>query len=139
MKKAKFKTTQEYYKEALRYYKNAKERLKESRVEYGRRYQDLKPVREACGTAYLAVLFALDGYFLRQGVAADKLPTSTEGYQEFLRKYSAHNGKIKSAYYNVYENLHILGYYRGAGDINTVKSGFENAKFIIDTLNKHKG
>lgn len=137
MKKHKFKTASEYYKEAHRYYKNAKGRLKESRVEHDR-YQDLKPVREACGTCYLAVLLALDAYFLERGVQADKLPTSTEGYQEFLRKYAAHNGKIKNAYYNVYENLHIFGYYRGAGEINTVKAGFENAKLIIDTLSRNK-
>ncbi len=54
---------------------------------------------------------------------------------EYIRKYLAHNSKIKNAFHNVYENLHILGYYRG-GDINTVKSCFENAKKIIDILYK---
>ena len=137
MKKQILKTATEYYKEAYRYYRNAKGRLKESSIEYDR-YQDLKPVREACGTCYLAVLLALDGYFLERGVQADKLPTSTEGYQELLRKHAVHNGKIKNAYYNVYENLHILGYYRGAGEIKGVKAGFENAKRIIETLSKKK-
>lgn len=137
MKKQKYKTAQEYYKEAYRYYKNAKGRLKESHVLYDR-YQDLKPVREACGTCYLAMLLALDGYFLERGVQSDKLPISTEGYQELLRKHAVHNGKIKNAYYNAYEILHIKGYYRGTGDVNAVKGGFEKAKLIIDTLGKHK-
>lgn len=137
MKKQKFKTAQEYYKEAYRYYKNAKERLKDAPIAYDR-YQDLKPVREACGTCYLAMLLALDGYFLERGVNADKLPTSTDGYQELLKKFAVHNGKIKNAYFIVYENLHILGYYRGAGGVKVVKEGFEKAKLIIDTLGKHK-
>lgn len=137
MKKQKYKTAQEYYKEAHRYYKNAKERLKEARIEYDR-YQDLKPVREACGTCYLAVLLALDGYFLERGVQADKLPTSTDGYQELLKKHAVHNGKIKNAYYNVYEILHVWGYYRGIGKAEVVKEGFADAKRIIDTLS-HKG
>lgn len=137
MKKAKFKTTQEYYKEALRYYKNARERLKEARVQNDR-YQDVKPVRESCATAYLAVLLTLDGYFLERGVDNEKLPDSTEGYWKNLRKYRVHNGKITDAFSIAYENLHLFGYYRGASDTHVVKSGFEKAKLIIDTLGRRK-
>lgn len=75
MEKLNFKTAQNYFKEA------------------DGRYQDLKPVREACGTCYLAVLLALDGYFLQRGIDKDKLPVLTEGYEECLRKYLVHNGK----------------------------------------------
>ena len=135
LKKIKFETPNEYFTEAIRYYKNAKERLKEAPIK-NERYQDLKPVQEACGTCYLAVLFALDGYFLERGVPRDKLPTSTEEVEYYLRKYLVHNGKLKDAFHNVYESLHILGYYRGAGGINVVKEGFENAKKIIDILGK---
>jgi len=50
-------------KEALRYLQNAKEILKNAPVEDDI-YTDTKPVREACGTAYLAVLKAIDEYLL---------------------------------------------------------------------------
>ena len=45
-------------KEALRYLKNAKEILKNVPVEDGD-YTDVKPVREAFSTAYLAVFEAI--------------------------------------------------------------------------------
>jgi len=41
--------------EALRYLENARELLKKSPIE-GDRYEDMKYVQEAYGTAYLAVL-----------------------------------------------------------------------------------
>ncbi len=137
LKKIKFKTPKEYYNEAIRYYKNAKEKLKEAPVEYNR-YQDLKPVREACGTCYLAVLLALDGYFFQRGVKQDKLPTSTKEVWDYLDKYLVHNGIIENAFQNAYEILHVWGYYRGAGNIHVVKAGFENAKIVIDTITKNK-
>lgn len=137
MKKSSFKTFEEYYKKSLRYYKNALQKLKEAKVEYNR-YQDLKPVREACGTAYLSVLLALDGYLLQRGLNKEKLPTSFDAYQENLRRYLVHNGKIRNALANVYEILHIWGYYRGIGDPEVVKEGFEKAKIIINVLGGNK-
>lgn len=55
-----------------------------------------------------------------------------------FKKISCAQWKIKNAFYTAYENLHIWGYYRGAGDVNVVESGFEKAKIIIDTLSKTK-
>jgi hypothetical protein len=37
-----------------------------------------------------------------------------------------------------YQNLHILGYYRGGVDVEMIKSGFKHAKFIIERLSKVK-
>lgn len=123
------------YREALRYYQNGKEKLKTVRIEYDR-YQDTKPVREACGIGYLSVLLALDGYFLSRGVSRDKLPTTTEGYWAYIRKYLVQNGRLVNAFSNAYENLHIFGYYRGGAEVEMIKGGFQNAKLIIDTLSK---
>lgn len=50
-------------KEALRYLANAKEILKSALMEDST-YVDIKRVREAFGTAYLAILKTLDTYFL---------------------------------------------------------------------------
>jgi len=57
-------------KESLRYLNNASQILKSAPVEDGI-YGDVKPVREACGVAYLVVLIALDECLLPsiQGLA----------------------------------------------------------------------
>jgi hypothetical protein len=72
-------------KEALRYLKNAKGILKSIPVE-DNTYSDVKPVQEACGTAYLAVLRAIDEYLLRKGWDERELPASVHGYREALRQ-----------------------------------------------------
>ena len=60
-------------KEPLRYLNNANQILKSAPVEDGI-YADVKPVREACGVAYLAVLIAIDEYLLRRGLSKKELP-----------------------------------------------------------------
>ena len=126
-----------YYQEAKRYLGNAKEHLTNAPIEYNR-YQDAKLIREACGIGYLGVLLALDGYFLEQGINKDKLPDSTEGYEVLLKKYLVHNGKLRQSFYTVYENLHLLGYYRGGLGVDMIKEGFSKAKLIINTLSGDK-
>jgi hypothetical protein len=132
-----FDTPEAFFLEAERYYKNAKEKLKEAKIKYNR-YQDTKPVREACGTCYLAVLLALDGYFLTQGILEELLPSTTAGYRDYLNRYLSHNGKVKQAFSLVWEDLHVFGYYKGASHVDVVKAGFKEAKFIIDTLSRLK-
>jgi hypothetical protein len=59
--------------EAIRYYENAKELLSKSPIE-DNRYVDIKYVQEACGTAYLAILKAIDEYLIKLGVSSKELP-----------------------------------------------------------------
>jgi uncharacterized protein (UPF0332 family) len=54
-------------KDGLRYLNNANEILKGIAVEDST-YADVKLVREACGTAYLAILMAIDEYLLKKGM-----------------------------------------------------------------------
>ena len=124
-----------YFKEAFRCYENAKETLKQLKIVY-KTYEDSKYVSEACGIGYLGVLKALNGYLILRGIEPGKLPESYQGYLSALRKYLVHNGKIKSALTVVYQNLHILGYYREGVNVDMIKSGFECAKFIIDSFSK---
>ena len=121
--------------EASRYLNNAKELLSKSRIE-GDRYEDIKYVQEACGTAYLAVLKAIDEYLLSKGLNKKELPKSVEGYREMLRKYlSFHNGKLTKEFEKLYDELHIAGYYRGLiSDVNALKHIFKSAKGFIDKL-----
>ncbi|MEW6006996.1 MAG: DUF5618 family protein [bacterium] len=105
-------------------------------MEYDR-YKDEKYVKEASAMGYVAALSAIDGYLLKIGTPKDRLPTKIEEYEKSLHKIP-HNGRLISAMANVYENLHIFGYYQGGVNTDMIKAGFKNAKFIIETLSKEK-
>ncbi|MBM4141658.1 MAG: hypothetical protein FJ242_09310 [Nitrospira sp.] len=122
-------------KEALRYLNNAKEILKSIPVE-DNTYSDVKPVQEACGTAYLAVLKAIDEYLISRGISQKELPQSTDAYREMLRKYlSVHDGKLMREFEKLYKALHIAGYYRGLlEDVDMVKDAIKAAKAFIGKI-----
>ena len=102
----------ENVKEALRYLNNAKEILKDISVENGT-YTDIKKVREAFGTAYLAVLESINEVLLKKGVTKRDLPKSVDAYRTALQKYVAvHDGKLLREFEMLYDVLHIAGYYR---------------------------
>jgi uncharacterized protein (UPF0332 family) len=122
-------------KEALRYLQNAKEILKNAPVEDDI-YTDIKPVREACGTAYLAVLKAIDDYLLDRGVGRKSLPRSVDSYREMLKKHlSVHDGKLMRSFERIYDELHIAGYYRGfLRGADTVKDAIKAAEVFIEKI-----
>jgi hypothetical protein len=96
--------------EALRYLENAEQILLSAPKE-DNTYTDIKPVRQACGAAYLAVLKAVDEYLLSQGVDKKKLPKSVDGYRELLSKYGlVHDRKLLRESEKLYDALHIAGY-----------------------------
>lgn len=100
-------------KESLRYLSNAKEILKSVSIE-DNTYIDVKPVREAFGTVYLAVLEAINEFLIKKGFTKKDLPKSVDEYRKVLQKYVAvHNGKLLREFEKLYDALHIAGYYRG--------------------------
>jgi len=122
-------------KEALRYLENAKKGLKSIPVE-DNTYADIKPVREAFGTAYLAILEAINGYLTDKGITKKELPKSVEEYRKVLRKHLAvHDGKLLREFEKLYDAMHIAGYYRGLiYDTRPVKDYFEAAKGFIEKI-----
>ncbi len=122
-------------KESLRYLQNAKEILSKASVE-DNRYADVKPVREAFGTAYLAVLEAINESLLRKGLTKKELPKSVDAYREALRKYLiVHNGKLLREFESLYDELHIAGYYRGLiTHRDMVKDSLKAAKAFIEKI-----
>jgi len=122
-------------REALRYLNNAKEILKSAPVQDGT-YTDIKPVREACGTAYLAVLMAIGEYLINVGIEQDRLPTSVDGYKKALQKYlSVHDGKLLRNFEALYNELHIAGHYRGLlRQVNVVKEVLKFARPFIGKI-----
>ena len=125
-------TQEQYYNEAIRYMNNATEYLKNAQKE-GKFYRDVKYVRTACGTAYSGVLIALDGYLLLKGIGKPerKKRKSIEYYQSNIVKLDK---KMLDYLVNVYNILHLSGYYDGINNVNVVKEGFDLAKTIIDKI-----
>lgn len=120
-------------KESLRYLQNAKEILAKTPVE-DNEYTDIKPVREAFGTAYLAMLEAINEALLKKGLNKKELPKSVDGYRKVLRRYFAiHNGKLMRSFESLYDTLHIAGYYRGLiYNATLVKDAIKVTKDFID-------
>jgi len=122
-------------REAIRYLHNARDILKNVPIE-GDIYVDVKPVREAMGTAYLAVLEAINEALLKKGVTKKELPRSVEAYQKALQKHLAiHNGRLLRKFESLYDTLHIAGYYRGLiRDAAMVKDALKAARTFIDKV-----
>ncbi|MBI4689838.1 MAG: DUF5618 family protein [Nitrospirae bacterium] len=123
-------------REAIRYLNNAKEILKSVPIE-DNTYTDIKPVREAFSTAYLAVLEAINEYLItKKAITKKELPKSVEAYRDALKKHVAvHNGKLMREFEKLYDALHIAGYYRGLiYDTRAVKDYLRAAKDFIEKI-----
>jgi len=122
-------------REALRYLNNAKEILKSVPAE-DNTYTDIKPVREAFATAYLAVLEAINEYLIKKGLMKKELPKSVDAYRKALQKYLAvRDGKVLREFEKLYDALHIAGYYRGLiYDVEAVKAYMKATKEFIGKI-----
>ncbi|MBF0564065.1 MAG: DUF5618 family protein [Nitrospirae bacterium] len=121
--------------EAFRYLDNAREILKGASIE-DNLYLDKEPVREAFGTAYLAVLEAINEALLKKGLTRKELPKSVDGYMAAIKKHlSVNNGKLVREFDRLYDSLHIAGYYRGLiSNVNIVKDYMKIADAFIKRL-----
>ena len=123
-------------REAIRYLNNAKEILHNIPVEDDT-YTDIKPVREALGTAYLAILEAINEYLInKKGYTKKELPKSVDAYREALQKHIAiHNRRLLREFEKLYDALHIAGYYRGLiYDTNAIKDYLKATKVFIEKI-----
>ena len=127
-------TKDEYLNEAKRYLENSQKMLKKAKPKYNR-YQDIKYVRSASGIAYLAATSAVDGLLISKGISSEKLPKNKNGYLEALSRIGK-NGKLGSWFENIYDNLHVWGYYRGISDQIIVETAFGNVRKLIDHIAK---
>jgi len=114
--------------EAQRYLDNAKEILREKAGKKDGLYADVKYVKMASGTAYSAALLILDE-FLKQK-EGDKFvkPKSIEDYTNRVRKYDK---KLLRLLVNVYDELHIIGYYHGTKSVDTIQKGLTNVTHML--------
>jgi hypothetical protein len=122
-------------RESLRYLENAKSIVRDVKIE-GKYYTDIKPVREAFGTAYLAILEAINERLIKKGYTKKELPKSVDEYRKTLKKYFAvNNGKLMREFEGLYDTLHIAGYYRGLiYNVDMVKDSMKAAKEFIEKV-----
>jgi hypothetical protein len=94
-------------------------------------------MREAVGTAYLAVLEAINEYLItKKGLSKKELPKSADAYRAALRRHpSVRNGKLMREFEMLYDMLHIAGYYRGLlYDADVLKQALKAAKAFIEKV-----
>lgn len=114
--------------EAERYLENARQILTEKAGKKDGLYRDIKYVKMAAGTAYSAALLILDEYLeQKEGIHFTK-PRSIEDYKSRLRGY---NKKLLALLVDVYDELHLAGYYHGTQSVNTIQQGLENVKRML--------
>ncbi|PSL22660.1 DUF5618 family protein [Dyadobacter jiangsuensis] len=117
--------------EAERYLENARQILTEKAGKKDGLYADVKYVKMAAGTAYSAALLILDEYLLqKEGIHFTK-PKSIEDYTNRLRKLDK---KLLALLVDVYDELHIAGYYHGTQSVNTIQTGLNNVRQMLSYI-----
>ena len=117
--------------EAERYLENARKLLTEKAGKKDGLYADIKYVKMAAGTAYSAALLILDEYLLqKEGIHFTK-PKSIEDYTNRLRKFDK---KLLALLADVYDELHIAGYYHGTRSVNTIQTGLDNVRQMLNYI-----
>lgn len=126
------KDWERHFEKAVRYYHNAKEELRAIPLNDGF-YTDEKALRKAAGMCWLAVVEAAKGFLIRKGVPANKL-RSADAYRHLLSQYKEIDGKFFQHYESAQQAVHIFIYYWGARQVSLAKTGFADAKFVIEKL-----
>ncbi|MCF0042109.1 DUF5618 family protein [Dyadobacter fanqingshengii] len=114
--------------EAARYLENAKTILSEKAGKKDGLYADVKYVKMASGTAYSAALLILDEFLKQKEGLKFTKPTSIEDYTNRVRKYDK---KLMRLLVEVYDELHIAGYYHGTSSARTIQLGLDNVRQML--------
>lgn len=127
------------FDEAIRYYNNARELLRRCKVENDL-YDDIKPVREAFGTAWLAIDMAVRAGLAARGISKKQIPQSWEDLRAAVAKHMAvRNGKLLKLLNASYQAVHLAGYYHGEHEYAPLaKDAMELTRRVIETLSGRK-
>ena len=130
---------------AKRYLENAKEDLKKSGIDKrANRYIDLKYISKESGTAYLGALEALKALFISKNLVSDEeVKDKFKKVEEFYKGLKSTKGLGKdrdlllSLFDDVYNILHLGGYYRELKNKKAIDSGFEKVGKIIKIIESY--
>lgn len=117
--------------EAARYLENAITILREKAGKKDGLYADTKYVKMASGTAYSAALLILDEFLKQKEGLKFVKPKSIEDYTSRVRKYDK---KLMRLLIEVYDELHINGYYYGTKSVTTIQLGLNNVKQMLNYI-----
>lgn len=117
--------------EAQRYLENARTILSEKAGKKDGLYADVKYVKMASGTAYSAALLILDEFLKQKEGIHFKKPTSIEDYIARVKKYDK---KLLRLLANVYDELHLAGYYHGTKSVDTIQLGLSNVTKMLNYI-----
>ena len=126
------------YAEAMRYLDNAKEDLQKAGYDelgFIYNYKDRKYVRRASGTAYSAVLMAVDIWLGKKGIFPTKKDRkSIDFYRNHLRTLDM---KMLNNLNAAYDSFHLGGYYDGNLSRGNIADGFEAANSIVKKIHPY--
>ena len=130
---------------AKQYLENAKENLKKAGFDKrANRYIDLKYTSKASGTAYLGALEALKALFIFKNLVSDEeVKDKFKKVEEFYKGLKSIKGLGKdrdlllSLFDDVYNILHLGGYYRELQNKKAIDSGFEKVGKIIKIIESY--
>jgi hypothetical protein len=114
--------------EAQRYLDNAREILTNKAGKEDGLYSDVKYVKMAAGTAYAGALLILDEFLKQKEGTKFSKPKSIEDYTNRVRKYDK---KLLRLLVNVYDELHLAGYYHGTKSVDTIQTGLNNVTQML--------
>lgn len=120
------------YKEVVCYMENARDILRTKAKKKDDFYTDSKYVSMACGTAYKAVLLALEVYLEMKGKPL-KPKANRPNVDDFRRALST-DKKMLNYFNGTWESLHCAGYYDGYLGVKIIRPGFEYADIIINAI-----
>jgi hypothetical protein len=130
---------------AKKYLENGKDTLTKAGIDAEtNRYNNLKYISMASGTGYSGALEALKALLIVKNLIDEK------DIKSKLKDYSIYTSRIKQLtmigkdrdiilrlYIDIYDILHIGGYYRELQDKKSIDSGFEKVEKIINVVEKY--
>lgn len=119
------------YSEAVRYMENASEILRTKAGKDNGYYQDPKYVKMASGTAYNAVLLALDAWLTSKGKPLETPRSGRRDVDGYRRRLGVLDRKILQLFNTTYNVLHLNGYYEGETNYNIIREGMKAASELI--------
>jgi hypothetical protein len=122
------------YREALRYFDNAREILRTKAKKKDRYYEDGKYVRMACGTAYIGVLKALDVYLSLKGKPIHRKKYARISVDDYQKRLGTIDKGVLNKFNTTYQVLHLNGYYEGMLKADVIQSGLQSFEEILDEI-----
>ena len=94
-------------------------------------------LRNSCGKGWLAALEAVNGYFLKQGVAEAELPGNDRGRKYFAGRYMSR--EMVRAYVYIRQTFHIDGYYEGIVEFDDMPRYLDELEEFIESVESSGG